>query len=361
MGRQTGIRGVFVIPWGQTETDWEAAAPLDYLAPGVPWRWSGQPVRLDGPCAIWPLGAALGQDDLRARAGRMVRRLMGPRAVSSGAPALPDRPSAETPLGEHGFLLTDGRNAYCATLLRGGRLVLFVDALPPPETELWVVRVYRPERPRRQRRAAGEVICFTPGTMIATPWGARAVEALRPGNRVLTLDDGPKEILWMGRRRLSEAELRARPDLRPVRIAPGALGGDRPDAALLVSPAHRMLVRGRAAQALFNAPEVLVAARDLLNDRSVTRAHGLGGVDYIHLLFARHQIVWANGVAAESFDPSVADLSEMMPDQRALLRLACEGVPGGLAGYAPPSRRCLGAGEAAILGHETRIEGGGRH
>ena len=157
----------------------------------------------------------------------------------------------------------------------------------------------------------------------------------------------------MGHRDISEAELRARPDLRPVRLAPGALGVGRPDAALVVSPAHRLMLRGPAARALFNTPEVLVAAADLVNDRSVVRAHGPVGLRYIHVMFARHQIVWANGVPAESFDPTTAALSALPADQSALLRLACDGLPGGIAGFGGPARRCLGAGEAAILRHEN--------
>jgi hypothetical protein len=42
-----------------------------------------------------------------------------------------------------------------------------------------------------------------------------------------------------------------------------------------------------------------------------------------------------------------------MPDQRALLRLACEALPGGIAGYGEAARRSLSPGEAAILQHEN--------
>jgi hypothetical protein len=352
MGRQSSIRGVFVIPWEQTETDHETDAPQSFVSPGVCWRWTGAAVRLDGPADVLALGPALGADALRVRAARMVPRLLGRTDAADRACA--DDGPAPKPLRDNGFLLTDGLRAYCATVLRGGRLVLFVDDLPPPDTELWVVRVYRPARARRPAvPPAAEMICFTPGTCIATPWGPRPIEGLRPGNRVLTMDDGPQEILWMGWRDIGEDMLRARPDLRPIRIAPGALGAGRPDGALVVSPAHRMMLGGRAAQALFNTPEVLVAAGDLLNDRTITRVHGAARVRYVHMLFARHQIVWANGIPSESFDPARADLSALMPDQRALLRLACDGLPGGMSGYGGAARRSLSAAEAAILQHDA--------
>ena len=81
------------------------------------------------------------------------------------------------------------------------------------------------------------------------------------------------------------------------------IGNARP---LVVSPQHRRLLRGPAAQALFNTPEVLVAASDLVNDRTITVDSTLREVTYVHVLLARHQIVLANGLETESFHPSNA-------------------------------------------------------
>ena len=47
----------------------------------------------------------------------------------------------------------------------------------------------------------------------------------------------------------------------------GALGIERPDADLVVSPQHRMVLNGRAAQALFNTEEVLVKRGELIDER----------------------------------------------------------------------------------------------
>ena len=140
------------------------------------------------------------------------------------------------------------------------------------------------------------MICFTEGTLLRTPDGDRAVEALGPGDRVLTRDDGAQEVLWVGNRHLTGARLLVAPELRPIRIRARALDADLPDADLLVSPQHRILIRGRSARALFNTDEVLVAAADLINDRTITVARALRALTYYHLLLARHQVVWANGV-----------------------------------------------------------------
>jgi hypothetical protein len=66
------------------------------------------------------------------------------------------------------------------------------------------------------------VPCYTPGTMIDTPDGPRAVETLRSGDFVLTADHGPQEIRWVrsGDHPLEEVEV----DDKPVLIQAGALG-----------------------------------------------------------------------------------------------------------------------------------------
>ena len=101
------------------------------------------------------------------------------------------------------------------------------------------------------------VICFTPGTMIATPSGPRLIEALRPGDRVLTRDNGPQPIVWIGDRTLSPLELWNAPNLAPITIAADRIGAAHD---LTVSPQHRLLIGGQRAELLFDEPEVLVPA-----------------------------------------------------------------------------------------------------
>ena len=115
------------------------------------------------------------------------------------------------------------------------------------------------------------------------------VQDLREGDYVLTRDNGPQEILWIGRRRMSGARLFAMPKLRPIRFSAGALGIERPEQELLVSPEHRMLIRGPAVRALFNTPEVLVAASELVNGTTIRSDVNLREVTYIHLMLANHQ------------------------------------------------------------------------
>jgi len=197
------------------------------------------------------------------------------------------------------------------------------------------------------------VICFTPGTRIETPDGPRLVEQLREGDYVQTKDNGTEPILWVGSRRMTGARLFAMPHLRPVRIRSGALGVERPDEELLVSPSHRMLIKGDVAQALYNTPEVLVQAKDLVNGRNIAVDLAVREVTYVHLLLPRHQVVWANGVETESFHPASASLVSLdETDRKRLLELnpMLEFEPQSYGGFA---RRNLSTSEAAILKHEA--------
>ncbi|MGL6209320.1 MAG: Hint domain-containing protein, partial [Paracoccaceae bacterium] len=146
------------------------------------------------------------------------------------------------------------------------------------------------------------IVCFGRGTMIRVAGGAEAaVEALRIGDLVETLDAGPQPVRWIGMRRYHAADLAAAPHLRPIRIAEGALGRGLPERDLTVSPQHRMLVSGKIVQRMFAVDEVLVAAKQLLDLPGIDRLGDEAGVDYFHIMFDRHQVVFAQGAPSESF------------------------------------------------------------
>lgn len=139
-----------------------------------------------------------------------------------------------------------------------------------------------------------QVPCFVAGTMIATPDGDVPVERLAPDDMVLTKDNGAQPVRWVGRRRVAAVG-----PLAPIRIAQNTFGEH---GELLVSPQHRVLVRDALAELLFGDTEVLIAAKDLVNDRSVRPLEG-GEVDYVHVLFDAHQVIFSEGLATESFLP----------------------------------------------------------
>ena len=351
----TGVFGTFVISWSQTEIDGLRGAPPSALDLGASWCWQGRPVRIDGPPGVLPLGSFAGQKALRARASAAARRLLG-RSVPPVRAI--DTPEFCDPLLGPAFTVTDGREAWTATLVEvpeaARPLLMFSGDLPPKGRLLRVVRGIDSERHRF--RATGlpvGVICFTRGTLLRTPYGDTPVELLREGDRIDTVDAGPQEIVWIGNRWMSGARLHALPELRPVRVRSGALGRGEPRGDLVVSPRHRILVKGPVAKVLFNSDEVLVAAEDLVNDHSIARDHALSHVDYVHLLLPRHHVVWANGVQTESFHPASTDLDTVDPAQRARLAAIVPGIEDDPTGYGAPARRELSRPEAAILAREA--------
>ncbi|WP_370630881.1 Hint domain-containing protein [Maritimibacter sp. DP1N21-5] len=306
-------------------------------------------MRVDGPQGVLKLGLSEGEADIRGRAARKVRRILGPALPIGVAP--PGEPPA---IFEQGFTVTDGYKTYPALLIdRDGRapLVMFCEGMPPAKTDLWVVeaKVEAAEVNRVTDQPTG-VICFTPGTRIRCEQGDVAVEDIREGDRVQTKDNGFQEVLWIGAKRVSGARLFAMPELRPVRLAPGALGVDRPDGTLVVSPAHRLLLKGRHALDLFGTDEVLVAARDLIDDRRVVRDVGVSEVTYVHLMLPRHEVVFANGLETESFLPEGEALAAVEDAQRDRLFAVAPELSSGIGTYGMPARRLLTQAEAAIMG-----------
>jgi Ca2+-binding RTX toxin-like protein len=187
--------------------------------------------------------------------------------------------------------------------------------------------------------------CFTAGTLVDTPTGPRPVQDIRPGDLVLTRDDGPQPVRWVGQRSLSLVELLADPSLQPVVFAPGSLGVGLPAAALSVSPQHRMLFSGAGCELNFGEDEVLVPAIHLTHLPGVSRS--LKDVTYVHLMFAGHQILCSEGVWSESFQPGDRTLAGALPAQREeLFRLFPDLASG--AAY-PAARLTLKAHEARVL------------
>ena len=351
---KTGSLGTFVISWSQTEVDGLKAAPMDVLSVGTTWRWGGAAGRVDGPQGVLLLEGAEGAADIRKRAARMVRRLVG-TAVGVADATPPEDEVQELP--DQSFIVTDGHQSFTVTIIpvpdTGARLLMLVGDLPPPDQDLWVVRTAIDRtHSGAGARTAGGVICFAPDTRLATPYGPRAIQDLRPGDLIQTRDNGAQPILWTGHRRMSGARLYAMPHLRPIRFKAGALGVGRPDEDLLVSPQHRMLLRGPAAQALFSTNEVLVAAEDLINDSTICVDHALREVTYIHVMLEAHNVVWANGLETESFHPSNTALDMLDPVQRDVLLGLLPGVAENPHSYGDYARRNLSASEAAILRHE---------
>ena len=352
----TGFRGTFVISWSQTEIDGLDAAPVQALSVGAAWAWRGDAVRVDGPSDVLQLDDADGAENLRKRAARMVHRLVGTALEREASPRTLDKSGENSPLMDNSFVVTDGGKSYSVTLIEVGGgtqpLLMFLNEMPPRNCDLWIVHhtlgTVAAETSSGQQSG---VICFTPGTRIQTGDGVRLIEDLREGDTVQTKDNGLQPLRWIGQRRMTGARLFAMPKLRPIRIAGGALGVDQPDDDLLVSPEHRMLVKGSVAQSLFNTSEVLVAAKDLINGTTITVDMQVREVTYIHVLLDQHQILLANGLESESFHPASAAFASLDQKDRKRLLTEYPELEYDPHTYGSFARRTLSPSEAAIMRH----------
>ena len=160
------------------------------------------------------------------------------------------------------------------------------------------------------------VTCFARGTRIMTRDGERTIEVLRTGDMLHTRDNGLQPIRWIGSRKLSAAELQAFPNLRPIRIRAGALGKNLPVSDLTVSPQHRVLVRSKIAQRMFDTDEVLVAAKHLLECDGIEILDAATEVEYFHILFDRHEVIVSNGAETESLYTGEQALKSLSPAAR---------------------------------------------
>ena len=160
------------------------------------------------------------------------------------------------------------------------------------------------------------VPCFTPGTLIATMTGEKLVEDLKVGDRVITRDNGAQEIRWLGNKPLSGAQLQANPHLQPILVRKGSLGGGLPERDMLVSPNHRMLINNAEVGLMFNEPEVLVAAKHLINADKGIVSVAASQTNYIHFMFDHHEVVLSNGAWTESFQPGDQAMAGVSQEQR---------------------------------------------
>lgn len=169
----------------------------------------------------------------------------------------------------------------------------------------------------RKKLAQVASISFARGTRITMASGAQMpIEKLSVGDRVLTRDSGAQAVRWIG-----QTTVRATGAFAPIVIKAGTLNNAND---LVVGPDHRLFVYQRSDQIGAGQSELLVKARHIVNDDTVFVQDG-GFVDYFQILFDRHYIIYAEGIAAESMliDPRTRDalppellekISAILPD-----------------------------------------------
>ncbi|WP_168797717.1 Hint domain-containing protein [Aliishimia ponticola] len=149
--------------------------------------------------------------------------------------------------------------------------------------------------------SAGGVPCFARGTKLLTPSGLIPVEDLQQGDLVTTCGSGDKPIRWIGSF-TTDTAITGGGDARlfPIRIKAGALGAGLPCADLLVSRQHRIEITSKVAQRMFKRRSALVPAHMLTRLPGIYEDCSVRTVEYHHLLFDTHEVVYAEGVPTES-------------------------------------------------------------
>ena len=194
------------------------------------------------------------------------------------------------------------------------------------------------------------VPCFVRGTRLLTPKGQTAVERLAVGDLVATRDHGNQPIRWIGAREVS-----GNGRFAPVVIAADTYGDH---GELRVSPQHRILIRNAQAELMFGQREVLVKAKHLVNGRSVRIETTAAVVEYFHIMFDQHEIVYSEGLESESFHPGQEILDGLEAETRhEILALfpQLEAISG--AGYGPSARPTVTGTEARLMGVAEKQHG----
>lgn len=183
-------------------------------------------------------------------------------------------------------------------------------------------------------------VCFLKGTMITTPTGPCAVEKLKAGDLVMTLDHGPQPIRWT---RSDKQSLGASPrEDKPVLIAAGALGDRLPAVDLIVSPQHRVLVGGHGQLHGMFETEAFAPVKCLTALPGIRHMKGKTQVTWVHFACDQHEIVFANGCLSESLllGPMVMN-GLTRTKRRTLTKIFGVAQSPDAALNGPPARACL--------------------
>src|SRR3954468_18636577 len=132
--------------------------------------------------------------------------------------------------------------------------------------------------------------CFLRGTLIQTPEGEVAIEALKVGDLVDTLR-GPVSVKWIGRQRFEKTTAEWHWSVAPVRVARFALSDEYPRRDLILSPNHSLFIDGQ-----------LIPVQWLVNGETVTLAdmNDRAAFEYFHIEMETHEVVFAEGAPAET-------------------------------------------------------------
>ena len=140
--------------------------------------------------------------------------------------------------------------------------------------------------------AASELtLCFLPETLIRLSDNQQKQAGdLVVGDLVAT-PEGPQAVKFVGKTTRNIFDLRETGRM-PIRIEAGSLGDLGPDATIHCTPSHAFHIKGS-----------LVEAQALVNGTTIQQLNDWDElmITYISIELEDHQLIWANGLLAESY------------------------------------------------------------
>ena len=151
---------------------------------------------------------------------------------------------------------------------------------------------------------------------VRTPCGPRRLEFVRPGDLIVTRDNGLQPVRAIWTHQISDTAMHADPLRAPVRLAARAIGPMMPQRPLTLAPDHRILV-----------PSYLLC--DVEGAGGLMEARGLAGTSdeayfdrnsasqqFYNLVFDKPQVVLINGLPVETFHVCPETLGNVPEDSR---------------------------------------------
>lgn len=156
---------------------------------------------------------------------------------------------------------------------------------------------------------------FSHGTVIATESGPVAVEDLVPGMKILTTDQRPETLMWVGAMTLLPRSANLPTSSSLTRIMASSFGVGRPESDLMAGPAARLLMHPSR---VGSSENVLTPAHQLVDSVNAIEIFPPRPVTVYHLVLRKHVTLSANGMEVESYHPGVGFERNMGPNMLSL-------------------------------------------
>jgi hypothetical protein len=143
------------------------------------------------------------------------------------------------------------------------------------------------------------------GTKVATTFGWRPVEAVVPGDKVLTFDAGMQTVTQISRGELWRRDEPCPKSLWPLAVPVEALGNAQ---AMVLLPEQSVIIESDVGEELYGDPFTLIPAAALEGFRGIHRIEPVRGIEVVTLHFTRDQVIFGSA-GALFFCPSARSLT----------------------------------------------------